>query len=264
MDYIHWNIDHTIFHIYGPIAIRWYSLFFLSGFLIGLEAFKRMALAEGKSTKYTDALLFYIIIGTIVGARLGHCLFYQPEYYLSNPLELLKTWKGGLASHGGFLGVIIAVAIFAKRNKSLSFFWLIDRISIFALMTGGFIRIGNLFNSGIIGKVTNVSWAFIFDKIDHYPRHPSQIYEALGYFAISGIVYIIYRASNRKPQPGKLFGLIMLMGFSFRAFVEIFKENQVQFENTLTFNMGQLLSIPYILVGLYLTLGLHNKKLKKA
>ena len=263
MNYLHWNVDHIIFHIYGPFSLRWYSLFFLTGFLLGLSIFKDMAQKEGKGVDYTDTLLFYTIMGTILGARLGHCLLYQPEYYLTHPIEILKIWEGGLASHGGFLGVIIAVAIFAKQQPSLPFLWMIDMISILALMTGGFIRLGNLFNSEIIGKITTVPWAFIFDKIDSYPRHPSQLYESIGYFSISIFIYFVYIRAKRKPLPGKLLGLTLCLGFTMRSFLEFFKENQVPFENTLVLNMGQLLSLPFIIVGLYLSFGCHRNYLKK-
>ncbi|MBC62626.1 MAG: prolipoprotein diacylglyceryl transferase [Zetaproteobacteria bacterium] len=262
MDYIVWDMDRIIFQIYGPFGIRWYSLFFLTGFLIGLNVFQKMARSEGQDDSYADNLLFYLIIGTIVGARLGHCLFYQPEFFLRYPLEILKVWEGGLASHGGFLGVICAIWLFVSKNKSLSFLWVADRISFLALMTGGFIRIGNLFNSEIVGRITDVPWAIIFKKVDSYPRHPSQLYEAIGYFTISLCVYSYYRYCNRRPLEGRLLGLTLAGGFAFRSFIEIFKENQVSFEENMLMNMGQLLSIPFILLGLYLAVGLQKKKVQ--
>ena len=263
MDYIVWDVDRIILQIYGPLAIRWYSLFFLTGFLLGLWAFSSMAKNEGKDPdKYSDSLLFYLIMGTIIGARLGHCLFYQPQYFLSHPLEILKIWEGGLASHGGYLGIIIAVYLFTRKYKELTFFWVMDRVAILAVMAGGFIRLGNLFNSEIYGKVTNVPWAFIFKKADPFPRHPTQIYESLCFFLASLIAYLFYRYHKRKPLDGRIFGLCMILGFALRSFVEIFKENQVAFENNMTFNMGQLLSIPFVIIGFYLFLGLHKKLLK--
>lgn len=264
MNYITWDVDRIIFQIYGPLAIRWYSLFFLIGFLIGFYAFTSMAKKEGKNPdSYTDSLLFYLIMGTLIGARIGHCLFYQPGYYLSHPLTILKIWEGGLASHGGYLGIIIAVALFVRKHKELTFFWVMDRVGILAVMTGGFIRLGNLFNSEIYGRVTDVPWAFIFTKVDSLPRHPTQIYESIGFFTGSFIVYLFYRYHNRKPLEGRILGLCMILGFFFRTIIETFKENQVRFEDHMILNMGQILSIPFVLCGFYLFLGFHKKYLTK-
>lgn len=264
MDYIVWDINRVILEIYGPLAIRWYSLFFLTGFLIGMWAFTSMARNEGKDPdRYMDTLLFYLILGTIIGARLGHCLFYQTHYYLSNPLKILQIWEGGLASHGGYLGIIIAVYLFTRRFKELTFFWVMDRVAILAVMTGGFIRLGNLFNSEIYGKITDVPWAFIFKKVDSFPRHPTQIYESLSFFLAALIAYGFYRYHKRKPLDGRIFGLCMLLGFAFRSFIEIFKENQEAFEDGMLLNMGQLLSVPFVLIGCFLFFGLHKKLLSK-
>jgi len=262
LNYITWNVERELVHIYGPFGIRWYSLFFLAGILLGNYIMQRIAKAEGKPVQRLDDLLFYIIIGTIVGARLGHCLFYSPTFYLQNPLEILKVWKGGLASHGGFLGVILAVIYFSYKQKDMSLWWTADRIGIVAIIAGGFIRMGNLFNSEIIGRVTNVPWAFIFIKEDNLPRHPTQIYESFGYISIGILLYVLYKYWNRKPLPGRIFGLALSLGFGFRFLIEPLKENQEAFEDGLLINMGQILSIPFILIGLYLVIGFYQKKKK--
>jgi phosphatidylglycerol---prolipoprotein diacylglyceryl transferase len=257
LDYITWDVDRMILHIYGPFGIRWYSLMFLAAFLFGLWGFNKMLEREGKDSKYSESLLTYVIFGTIIGARLGHCLFYQPMHYLSNPIEILKVWEGGLASHGGTLGIFIAVLLFSRKNKQFPLLWLADRISIFVIVTGGFVRIGNLFNSEIIGKVTTVPWAFIFAKVDNLPRHPAQLYEAIGYISLGAILYLVYLKTYKSKEHGRLFGLTIMLGFLFRALIEQFKVNQVRFEDTMLLNLGQLLSLPYIIVGLFFALGWH-------
>jgi prolipoprotein diacylglyceryl transferase len=195
----------------------------------------------------------------VVGARLGHCLLYEPTEYLHDPIRILKIWEGGLASHGGFTGVIIALILFCRKNPDIKFFWLADRMTVPAMLTAGFIRIGNFFNSEIIGHATDVPWAIVFKKVDLVPRHPSQIYEAIGYLMIALIQYLAYRLSHRQPKEGSLFGLALILGFGFRLFIERFKENQVAFEDGMVLNMGQLLSIPFILAGVMFLLGMHRK-----
>ncbi len=254
--YFVWDVNKEIWHIAGAIGLRWYSLMFVGGFLLGTYLFGSFLRQEGKRDDYRDSLLMHMVLGTIIGARLGHCLFYAPGYYLSNPLEILKVWEGGLASHGGYLGIIIAVLLFAHKHKDLRFLWLADRLCILAVMVGGFIRLGNFFNSEIVGKVAHVPWAIVFKQVDALPRHPTQLYEAVGYFAISGILYGLYRLAHRNPVEGRILGFAMILGFAFRLFIETFKENQEVFENDLVLNMGQLLSIPFILVGVLLAIGI--------
>ena len=259
MNYIVWDVDRMIWHIYGPFGIRWYSLMFLAGFLFSLWGFNKMLIREGKDPKYSDSLLTYIVFGTIIGARLGHCLFYQPEHYFSNPLEILKVWEGGLASHGGTLGIFIAVLLFSRKHKEFPLLWLADRVAIFVIICGGLVRIGNLFNSEIIGRVTTVPWAFIFAKVDNLPRHPTQIYEALGYISLGALVYLFYLKNYKSKEHGRLFGLTIMLGFLFRALIEPLKINQVAFEDSMWLNMGQILSLPYIIVGLFFALGWHRR-----
>lgn len=258
-NYFKWDMDRDILHIFGPFSLRWYSLLFIAGILIGNFIFLSFVRREGKSVKLCESLLYYIVIGTVVGARLGHCLFYDPIGYLSDPLSILKVWEGGLASHGGYAGVLISIFLFSRKHPEMSFFWIADRITIVSILAGAFIRIGNLFNSEIVGRVTDVPWAVIFTKVDAFPRHPTQVYEALGYLAISGILYLVYRFTRIGDYPGRLLGLACVIAFSFRAFIEAFKENQVPFEGNLPFNMGQLLSVPFILLGLLLLLGVQAR-----
>jgi len=249
-----WNIDREIFRI-GFFALRWYSLLFALGFFLGFFIIKRIFEKEDRPVEVLDSLLVYLVVATIVGARLGHVLFYEPMDYFSHPLEILKVWKGGLASHGGFTAVLIALVLFCRKHRDISFFWLCDRLTIPVMLGAGLIRIGNFFNSEIIGRPTDLPWAVIFKKIDMVPRHPTQIYESLGYLATSAIVYIWYRASDRRPTEGRLLGLAMILGFSWRIFIEFFKENQEAFESVLPLNMGQLLSIPFVLIGLFFLFG---------
>lgn len=264
-DYFHWTVDPVLLHIWGPFGIRWYSLLFLSGFFLASKWFMAMVQAEGKRESIQDSIVVHGVVGTIVGARLGHCLLYDPAFYLSNPLRILKVWEGGLASHGGYLGVLIAIAIFARKNRDFSFFWLMDRICFVSIFAGGFIRIGNFFNHGIVGQVTNVPWAVRFSLVDNLPRHPSQLYEAAGYFAISFLLYLYYRFQNRQPLEGRLLGFAMLIAFAFRMLVETVKENQMGYEDHMTLNMGQLLSIPYMAMGIILITGiLHTFPLTKS
>lgn len=252
---ITWDVNPEIFSL-GPISIRWYGLLFAASFLIGFQIMTKFFKDENKSQKDLNDLLWYMIIGTIVGARLGHCLFYNPEYYLSNPLEILKTWKGGLASHGAAIGIVTAMYLYSKKKVGQSFLWVMDRVVITVALAGFFIRTGNLMNSEIIGKATDVPWAFKF--VNAYvadpltPRHPAQLYEALAYLGIFIILYFIYKKSHARIKEGFIFGLFLILIFAARFIIEFFKENQSAFEQGMMLNMGQLLSIPLILWGLYL------------
>lgn len=247
-----WTVDREIFSI-GIITIRYYSMFFLISFLLGLVIMKKIFKGENRPVLDVDDLLVYMMIGTVVGARLGHVFFYGFDYYMSNPLEILKVWEGGLASHGAAIGILIALYYFVKHKKGYDYLWIIDRIVIVVALAAFFIRTGNLFNSEIYGKPTDVSWAFTFSKyVDNIPRHPTQIYEGLAYLALFFILYKVYNLRKNKSYPGFLFGLFLVVLFGFRLFVEQFKENQVTFEDGMLLNMGQILSIPLILAGAYL------------
>jgi phosphatidylglycerol---prolipoprotein diacylglyceryl transferase len=255
---INWNIDPNIFQI-GFITIRWYGLLFASSFifgsLIGTWIFKR----ENKSIEQLDRLVLYLAIGTIVGARLGHVLFYDPAFYFSNPLEILKIWRGGLASHGAGIGLLLATWIYSKKTEGMSFFWVFDRATIVIALSGSLIRIGNLFNSEIVGKPTDRSWGFVFHRIDLIPRHPTQLYESLAYFIISILLLILYFKTGKKRWPGLLTGVAFITVFTTRIGIEFFKENQAGFESGWAFNMGQLLSVPVVLAGFLILIFSINK-----
>jgi prolipoprotein diacylglyceryl transferase len=253
-----WSVDREIVG-FGVFALRWYSLLFALGFAIGYLMIQRFFRVEGKPEKLLDPLLLHLVIGTVVGARLGHCLFYEPEDYLTNPLRILYIWEGGLASHGGFLGVMIAMWLFARKHAETPFFWLADRVTIPTMIEAACIRIGNLFNSEILGKPADVPWAVVFSRHDAIPRHPTQVYEALGYLSVWAVTHACYRLSGRKPPEGRIVGLALTLGYAFRTWVETFKENQVDFEQGMWLNMGQLLSLPFILIGLALIFGWHRK-----
>jgi len=247
---IHWNVSPDIFQ-WGFLRLRWYGLMFVVGFSIGYQLMRKICLWEGKPVDKLDSLLMHLVIGTTIGARLGHCLFYDPVFYLSNPVEILKIWEGGLASHGGGIGVMIALWLFVRKNPEFSLMWLMDRIAIFTVLTGGFIRLGNLMNSEIIGKPTDGSWGIIFDRVDQIPRHPAQIYESFCYFVIFSLAYMIYLRFKSKTPRGLLLGFVLMMIFICRFSIEFFKEIQSPFERDLFLNMGQILSIPFILIGAY-------------
>ena len=249
--YIHWNVSPEIFSL-GPFTIRWYGFLFASGFLIGYYLMQGIYKREQKPLAHLDTLLWYLILGTVIGARLGHCLFYEPAYYLANPLEILKIWEGGLASHGGTIGVFIALWLYSRKHPQEPFGWLADRLTIPTALTATFIRLGNLFNSEIYGKISTVPWAFVFERVDPHPRHPTQLYAATVYFLL--FLFLLYLYYHRPSLWQKIYrplGLFMIWVFGWRLIIEFVKEVQVDFENTLPLNMGQLLSIPMIALGLY-------------
>lgn len=262
-DAITWNVDPEIFSI-GQLSIRWYGLLFASAFLSGYIVFTRYLATERLTSEMMDQLLIYIAIGTVVGARLGHCFFYEPDYFLKNPIEILKIWKGGLASHGAAIGILLALWLYIRKHK-LSFLWLIDRIVIVVALGGAFIRLGNLFNSEIYGRPTNLPWGFEFVRDRLYdpntgellatvPRHPTQLYEALSYIAIFVVLLLFYRKRYMKVRDGFIFGVFMILLFTARFLIEFVKNDQVPFEAGMQLNMGQLLSLPFIVAGLAMIL----------
>jgi prolipoprotein diacylglyceryl transferase len=248
---ITWNVDPDIFSI-GPVTIRYYGLLFALAFVIGYQIMYWIFVKEGKNLKELESFTISMIIGTVVGARLGHCLFYEPVYYLSNPIEILKVWQGGLASHGAAIGLLLALFIFIKiKKRSVSFIWLADRATITIALAAAFVRFGNFFNSEIVGRPADVPWAIIFQRLgDNIPRHPSQLYEAFSYIAIFIFLLLRYKKYNVNLPKGQLLGLFLTLLFSARFLIEFFKEVQVDFENSLVLDMGQLLSIPGILAGI--------------
>jgi phosphatidylglycerol:prolipoprotein diacylglycerol transferase len=251
-NYIHWNVEPEIFPN-TSIPIRWYGLFFVLAFYISYILLNRMFKKEGKEAALLDKLTMYMLVSTIVGARLGHCLFYEPSYYLANPIEILYIWEGGLASHGAAIAIIIALLLFSRKHKEAPFFWVIDRIVIMVAMAGFWIRMGNLVNSEIIGKPTTLPWGFIFEKLAPYgitgPHHPSQLYEALSYLAIFFFLLWFYYRMNGKPKTGQIFGIFLVMLWTVRFLIEYVKEDQVAFESGMKLNMGQWLSVPFIIAG---------------
>jgi len=199
-----------------------------------------------------DRLTIYMAIGTIVGARLGHCLFYEPAYYLSNPLLILKVWEGGLASHGAAIGILVALYLLSRKVKK-PYLWILDRVVIVIALAGLCIRMGNLMNSEIYGIETNLPWGFIFARENEtVAKHPTQIYEGLSYLVIFFILYFIYRKNTKNLKTGYIFGLFLILLFSVRFIIEFIKEPQVGFEANMALNMGQLLSIPFILAGIFI------------
>jgi prolipoprotein diacylglyceryl transferase len=248
---ITWNVDPEIFRL-GSFAVRWYGLLFAAGFVFGYIIMGRIFKIEKIPQKTLDTLTTYMVIGTVVGARLGHCLFYEPAYYLSNPIRILKVWEGGLASHGAAIGIIVVLLMFARKEKK-HFLWIIDRIVIVVALAGFFIRMGNLMNSEIYGVATTLPWGFIFERWgETVPKHPTQIYEGLSYLLIFVLLYAIYNKKTTSLKNGYLFGLFLVILFSVRFLIEFIKESQVEFEDTMALNMGQWLSIPFVMLGVYI------------
>jgi prolipoprotein diacylglyceryl transferase len=229
------------------------------GFIFGYNLLQKQFKIASLPQEKLDKLLVYIVIGTVVGARLGHCLFYEFDYYSNNLLEIFLpvrfspkfqiTGFYGLASHGGIIGVALAILIYSWRQK-IDIYWVLDRIALVGPLAGGFIRLGNLFNSEMIGHPTTVPWAFVFQRIDDIPRHPGQVYEALAYFSI--FLFLNQFAKKSQKENGYLTGLLFVLLFSARFLLEFFKIDQVGFESDMLLNMGQLLSLPFIFAGLFL------------
>ncbi|MBQ9186055.1 MAG: prolipoprotein diacylglyceryl transferase [Bacteroidales bacterium] len=262
---VNWNADPVIFKILG-LSIRWYSLLFISGFILGWFIFQWFFKRERINPKLLDSLLVTLIAGTIVGARLGHCLFYQPDYYLGSIqgfLEIFMPWKGGLASHGGTIALFIAMWWYAKKygkKNKFDFVWLLDHLCIAVCFAAMFIRLGNLFNSEIYGGPTNLPWGFVFLRNgETEPHHPTQLYEALSYLLLGIILLWLYKRD--KIYRGMLIGLFFIGCFGSRFLIEFIKNDQVDFEAGMALNMGQLLSIPFILLGIgFLVYAFKTKK----
>jgi len=262
LSYINWNVDPEIFRI-GSFAVRWYGMLFAASFLFGYIIMLRFFKKENVPVSVLDSLTTYMVIGTIIGARLGHCLFYEPAYYLAHPAQILMVWEGGLASHGAAIGIIITILIFAHYKK-LHFLWVMDRLVIVVALSGLLIRSGNLMNSEIFGHITNLPWGFIFLRaappLNLDPRHPTQIYEGLSYLIIFLFLWWYYYRKNGKPAEGMIFGLFMILVFSMRFLIEFVKEPQESFERSMSLNLGQLLSIPLIIAGIIFVIRAAGKK----
>lgn len=248
--YIHWNVNPEIFSL-GPFAVRYYGLMWAMAFYLGYVVFNKFVKRESLPEGFLDSLTMYMVIGTVIGARLGHCLFYEPDYYLSHPLEIIKIWKGGLASHGAAVGILISLYFFARKHK-VPMIYVVDRVVITVALGGAFIRLGNLMNSEIYGVETNLPWGFLFERNNEiFPKHPTQLYEAICYFLIFFILFFYYRKQEGKTKTGFIFGVFLILLFAARFLIEYVKEPQVDFEKTMVLNMGQWLSVPFILAGVF-------------
>ena len=265
---IEWNVDPEIFSL-GPLSIRYYSLGFIIAFLLGYLILRWIFKQEKKDIIFVDKLLTYIFLGVLIGARLGHCIFYDFNYFLLHPLEIILPVDSnfnfigfsGLSSHGAAIGILIAAYLYSKKYPDQSYLWLLDRLIVVVALGASFIRLGNLFNSEIIGKPTNLPWSFIFLRVDNLPRHPAQIYESLAYLIVFFILFFIYKRYTKDIKNGILLGIFLVCVFSARFFIEFVKENQVAFEQGMVLNMGQILSIPLVIAGIILLLRVYlNKK----
>lgn len=256
LDFIVWNADPILFHL-GPLAVRWYGLMFAVGFFIGYQIVAKMFKHEGAPESWLGTLLIYLVVGTIVGARLGHCLFYEWDYYSQHPLDILKVWEGGLASHGGTIANIIGLFIFSWCVSKKPASWVFDKIVVAVALVAGLIRLGNLFNSEIYGSYTDLPWGMIFVRNgETLPAHPTQLYEALLYFALFALLMWMYWKRNAEERPWLLTGVFFTVTFGGRFLIEYVKNVQVASELAMRaqygMDLGQILSIPFILLGIAL------------
>jgi phosphatidylglycerol---prolipoprotein diacylglyceryl transferase len=258
---IPWNVNPIIVKL-GSFELRWYGLFFASGFLLGYQIMANVFKKEGKPEKDLDTLLFVMIIATVIGARFGHYFFYEFDFFLREPakflVEMIVPPYSGLASHGALVGIVTALLIYSRMHKDQPFLWISDRMVILVALAGFFIRMGNLMNHEILGKPTTLPWGFLFKyDVDYlrgmYPleaRHPAQLYEALSCLVLFGVLFYLWNRFKEKTPRGMLLGIFLIWCFGLRFCYEFLKENQEAFENSMTLNMGQILSIPAVLLGI--------------
>ncbi len=258
--FIVWNANPDLLSL-GPFTVRWYGLMFAIGFWLGYNILGRIYRHEGAPEKWLGILLLWVVGATIVGARLGHVFFYEWSYYSAHPADILKVWEGGLASHGGTLAIILAVILYSVFTTKKSPIWTFDRLVIPVALVGGMIRIGNLMNSEIFGTATDLPWGFMFVRSAQWHRmyegmacHPTQLYEAFCYFALFALLMWMYWRKNAETRPGLIFGVFFIGIFLPRFLIEFIKNDQVGFEESMTLNMGQLLSIPFVLAGVFLVI----------
>ena len=298
LNYITWNADPVLFHL-GALQVRWYGLMWAMGFFLGYFVMRNIYRHEKVSDDWMDKLLIYMLVFTVVGARLGHCLFYEPEEYLSHPLSILKIWEGGLASHGGAIGILIGLWIYVRRyNKSvkkkeekqrISYIWILDRVVVAVCLVGAFIRVGNVMNHEIYGTPTSLPWGFVFLRgaeqfcgtFDNYtpcyawnapcppsewlPCHPTGLYEAFFCLVAMGILlWMYYKHDLGNRQPGLMFGTFLIIIFGSRICIEFLKNVQVDFERNMFLDMGQWLSIPFVIVGIVMIVWSFRHKERKA
>ncbi len=259
LNYVVWDVNPYIFHI-GDRPIAWYGLLWAMVFIIGYYIMRSIYKKEKIDEDKLDKLFIYMLVSSVVGARLGHCLFYEPSYYLSHPVDLFKVWEGGLASHGGAIGILIGLFIYSRQIKK-PYLWIMDRIVVPTAIGGALIRMGNLMNSEIYGEPTTLPWGFKFVRdypvgmpIENIPAcHPTQIYEAL--FCILVFVYLMYayhKQNMAAKRPGFMFGIFLIVVFGSRILIEFIKNPQVEFESSMVLDMGQILSIPFFVAGIWL------------
>ena len=284
LNYITWTVDPVLFNL-GPLQVRWYGLLWALGFFFGYFVMRNIYRHEKVSDDWMDKLLIYMLVSTVIGARLGHCLFYEPEFYLSHPLKMLAIWEGGLASHGGAIGILtglwIYVRVYNKATKKkeekqrITYLWLLDRIVVPVCLVGALIRCGNVMNHEIYGTPTSLPWGFVFMRgaeqfcgtFDNYtpcfawdapcppsewlPCHPTGLYEAFFCLVAMGILlWMYYKHDLGNKQPGLMFGTFLVIIFGSRIGIEFLKNVQVDFERSMVFDMGQWLSVPFVIVGI--------------
>lgn len=244
-----WDVNPALFHL-GSFEVRYYGVLWAVALGISAYIFHHIMIREGLSEKTFDSVFWFGVISTVLGARLGHCLFYDPGYYLTHPVEILDIRQGGMASHGAAVGLLIGLWLFSRKNK-LPYIWSLDRISIVVAISGVAVRLGNLMNSEIYGTVTSLPWGFIFVRDgETLPKHPTQIYEALCYLVLFVILlWMYYKKDLARRWPGVMFGFFLIILFGTRFLIEFIKNLQVDFEQNMVLNMGQLLSIPFIVAG---------------
>ena len=268
---INWNPDPELFNLFGSFPIRYYGLLWGIGIVLSCIIVQRQYRDRKISEDKFTPLFFYCVIGITLGARLGHCIFYDWSYYQNHLIEMIlpirqfpgEGWKWigykGLASHGGTLGLIIALWLYCRKTK-MHYMDVLDMIAVATPICACCIRLANLMNSEIIGKPTDMPWAFVFEQVDMLPRHPAQLYEAIAYFIFFLIMIFLYKNYGKKLHRGFFFGLCLTEIFVFRFFVEFLKENQVDFENSMSLNMGQWLSVPFVIIGVYFMFFYGKKK----
>ncbi|WP_405410260.1 prolipoprotein diacylglyceryl transferase [Maribacter sp. Asnod1-A12] len=259
---IFWDIDPEIFTLFDTFPIRYYSLSWAIGCALCYLIVKKVYQEEKIPLENLEQLSMYIIAGGFLGARLGHCFFYEPQYYMQNPIEVLLPIRKvgesiqfigfqGLASHGGLIGIVIAIVIYVRKTKT-NILWIMDRVALGSGLMAASIRIGNFMNSEVYGKPTSGNWGVVFERDDLIPRHPTQLYEAAAYVLIFIVLVFVYKSKKIKKRNGLMVGIFFVMMFTARFMIEFVKENQVAFEDSMSINMGQILSIPLILLGFVL------------
>ncbi len=247
--FVHWNVNPEAFSL-GPLTVRWYGILYGCAFIASYYAFKELLKFDKLPEDFADRALIYMILGTVIGARIGDCFFYHPKHYLEHPLEIFAVWNGGLSSHGGAIGILTSLYLFGRKMKK-PYIWVLDRVVIVIGVAGFFIRMGNLMNSEIYGHATTLPWGFIFERrSETIPKHPTQIYEALYYALTYVVLRFVYRKCDNRPRPFLIFGLFLIMVFGFRFCIEFIKNPQETFEQDMMFNMGQWLSVPFVILGI--------------